>query len=121
MNDVQFCSCQKDEAATSLYKFKDIMFDYRKKTVMLNGKAIALLDIDYEYEDLNGCIMIDALEVFQKGIGLGTAIIKRLLDINKGRKFCLYSEPVAEKFWKSMGFVLGDDGTGTDMYYYGVE
>ena len=121
MNDVQFSSSQEDETVTSLSKFKEIMFDYKKKKVMLNGKAVALLDIDYAYEDFNGCIIIDAFEVSQKGIGLGTAIIKKLLDIHKGKRFCLYSEPVAEKFWKSMGFVLGDDGTGTDMYYYGLE
>lgn len=121
MSEVQTCGCLKDETAISLYKFKEIMFDFTKKKVMLDGQTIALLDIDYEYEELNGCIMIDAFEVFQKGIGLGTAIIKRLLDINRGRKFCLYSEPAAEKFWKSMGFTLGDDGTGTDMYYYGLE
>lgn len=120
MSNVKAYSYPKDETAISLCKFKEIMFDFIGKKVMLNGQTVALLDIDYEYEELNGCIMINTFEVFQKGIGLGTVIIKRLLDINRGKKFCLYSEPVAEKFWESMGFVLGDDGTGTDVYYYGL-
>lgn len=121
MNDVQAYNCTKDETAIYLYKLKEIMFDFSKKVVVLNEQAVALLDIDYEYEDLNGCIMISAFEVFQKGIGLGTAIISRLLEMNKGKKFCLYSEPAVEKFWESLGFVKGDDGTGTEIYYYGLE
>lgn len=121
MSDLQVCNFSKDETAISLYKFKEIIFDFIGKKVMINGQIVALLDIDYEYEELNGCIMINSFEVFQKGIGIGTAIIKELLDIHKNKKFCLYSEPVAENFWRSMGFVLGDDGTGTDIYYYGLE
>lgn len=120
MSNVKAYSYSKDENAIFSCKFKDISFDFRGKKVIINGHTVALLDIDYEYEELNGCIMINTFEVFQKGIGLGTVIIKRLLDINRGKKFCLYSEPVAEKFWESMGFVLGDDGTGTDVYYYGL-
>ncbi len=120
MSNIKAYSYSKDENAISSCKFKDIAFDFRGKKVIINGHTVALLDIDYEYEELNGCIMINTFEVFQKGIGLGTVIIKRLLDINRGKKFCLYSEPVAERFWKSMGFVLGDDGTGTDVYYYGL-
>jgi hypothetical protein len=121
MGEVQFCDFLKEEKNISAYKLTEIKFDYIYNKVTLNGKTVALLDIDYEYEDYNGCIMIEAFEVFQKGNGIGTIIIKQLLDIHKGRKFCLYSEPVAEKFWKSMGFVLGDDGTGTEMYYYGLD
>jgi hypothetical protein len=121
MSDVQFCDYLKDETIISRFKLDEISFDYRHNKVILNGKTIALLSIDYEYEQWNGCIMIEAFEVFRKRIGLGTIIIKELLYIHKGRKFCLYSEPAAEKFWKSMGFVLGDDGTGTEMYYYGLD
>lgn len=119
MRSVQFCDCSKNENVISAYELKEIRFDYRYNKVTQNGKAVALLAIDYEYEEYNGFIMIESFEVFQKGIGLGTIIIKELLNIHKGRKFCLYSEPAAEKFWRSMGFVLGDDGTGTEMYYYG--
>lgn len=119
MRDVQFCDCLKDKTIISTYELNEIRFDHRYNKVTLSGKTVALLSIDYEYEDCNGCIMIESFEVFQKGIGLGTIIIKELLNIHKGRKFCLYSEPAAEKFWRSMGFVLGDDGTGTEIYYYG--
>lgn len=118
MRDVQFCDCSKDGNIISTYEQKEITFDYIYNKVTLNGKAVALLSIDYEYEDCNGCIMIESFEVFQKGIGLGKIIIKELLNIHKGRKFCLYSEPAAGGFWESMGFVVGDDGAGTEMYYY---
>lgn len=120
MSNIKNYNFSKDRKAVYLCEFEEIIFDFRGKKVMMNGHVVALLDIDYEYEKLNGCIMINTFEVFQKGIGHGTVIIKRLLDINKGKKFCLYSEPVAEKFWKSLGFVLGDDGTETEVYYYGV-
>lgn len=122
MRNTQFLNSLKNENVILdlTYKLNEIIFDYIYKRVLLNGKTVALLAIDYEYEELNGCIMIENFEVFEKGIGIGTMIIEELLDVHKGRKFCLYSEPAAERFWRSMGFILGNDEEGTDMYYYGL-
>lgn len=122
MDNIQYLSVFNNENVIQhqTYELKKIIFDYRYNKVILNGKTVALLALDYEYEELNGCIMIESFEVFEKGTGIGTIVIEELLNAHKGRKFCLYSEPGAEKFWRGMGFLLDHDEEGADIYFYGL-
>lgn len=79
-----------------------------------NNEVVAMIEFSTE---VPGYICINNFEVFKKGHGYGRDIIKSLTS-SKEEKYCLYSKNKdSDGFWESVGFILGDDGFGTPMFY----
>lgn len=79
-----------------------------------NGNAIAMIEFGIK---LYGYRCIDNFEVFNKRQGFGKSIIESLISSAK-EKYCLYSKDEdSNSFWQAAGFVLRNDGFGTQMFY----
>lgn len=92
--------------------------DIRK--VEIDGEAVALIEFSNSTFEENS-VEIHNFEVFNKGKGIGTKIIKKLIKELEGEgiKLSLYSySKESTSFWKKCNFEVYDDGTGTPILCY---
>lgn len=89
--------------------------------VAINRKIVGLIECSKGMYDEEDCIQIENFEVFEKGKGHGSEIIKKVLKELQGKVIYLYVHSEKSKaFWEKLNFIAVDDGTGTPIHRYSV-
>ena len=93
-------------------------FDYPYK-IEIDGIGVALIDYSIGGTYGEDSLEIDSFEVFEKGKGMGSEIIKEILKDCENRTVALYPENKrCMKFWKNHGFeIVEEDGDVKRLVY----
>ncbi|WP_179031561.1 GNAT family N-acetyltransferase [Paenibacillus kribbensis] len=82
------------------------------------GEIVGLIDLSSGMYGKNS-LQIDNFEVFEKGKGIGSNIIDKVLKQCQKNDIYLYVNSKKSKaFWESHKFKAINDGTGTEIHRY---
>lgn len=110
---MEFIKCTHDEVSDfkKHYGLKlSWACDYPYK-IEIDGIVVALIDYSIGGPFGEDSLEIESFEVFEKGKGFGSEIIKEILKEFENRAVALYPENKrCMKFWKYHGFEIVDEG-----------
>ncbi|MEK4566437.1 GNAT family N-acetyltransferase [Alkalihalobacillus sp. FSL R5-0424] len=118
---MKLLSCTEKEAL-SLKISKQLTLSWRMSInpmkVELNGEIVALIDCSFGGIYGEDSLEIDNFEVFEKGRGIGSKIIKEILNEPGIQIISLYyCSPKSKKFWQAHGFKIVCEGEAERLVY----
>lgn len=120
---MEFIECTRDEVKEFNYlKGLKLSWDFvsaNPNKIEIDGEVVALIDYSIGGSYGEDSLEIDSFEVFEKGKGIGSEIIKEFLEACENRTVALYPENIrCKKFWIKHRFEIVDEGGGVERLVY---
>lgn len=112
----EYCTEEETLEFVEKYSLEQNWSGARPKKIRINGEVVALM----EFEEGENEIEIITYEVFEKGKGFGTRIIKELMeDLSEATYLRLYAyDERSKSFWEKCGLVPVPQSNGTEVHYF---